>query len=55
MNFTELAPSIILIILGLSLLLLAILGTGRNKTFKVPVINASFPAPNTRGKKWGLA
>jgi len=54
MNWAEFAPGIILIALGLSLLLLVLLGTGRKKTFTVPVINASFPAPSTRGQKIGV-
>jgi hypothetical protein len=54
MNLAELSPGIILVILGLSLLLLAILGTGRRKTLRVPVINHTVPTPRSIPQKTGV-
>jgi hypothetical protein len=54
MNWTELGPGIILILLGLTLFLPALLGTGRRKYIEIPLIKVSFAAPNTPGKKIAL-
>jgi hypothetical protein len=51
MNLAELPAGIILIFLGLVFLLLAILGMGRKKTFTIPLIKISFPAPRTVPQK----
>jgi hypothetical protein len=51
MNWTELAPGFVLIFLGVILMLLAVLGTGKKKSFKIPALDVTFAPPRKRGQK----